>query len=164
MIKSLGERQRFWAWRMVNLCGGCGQVEMPGHQSLCPPCARKANEKIVLRRGCEGCGTKTQGIMCMKCRRALQAENRAKRLSRAELSVKVAELKSAPCMDCKRCFPSVAMDFDHRNRKAKTASVSSMVSRHLDWDAIQAEIAKCDLVCSNCHRVRSFGAGLEKKI
>lgn len=60
-----------------------------------------------------------------------------------------------PCMDCGGKFHPCAMDFDHREGEAKRFNVSRMASR-LSLEAIQTEIAKCDLVCSNCHRVRTF--------
>jgi len=62
------------------------------------------------------------------------------------------ELKSAPCLDCGKTFHSVAMDFDHV-RDVKVLEISQMWS----WgrDRVLAEIDKCELVCANCHRVRT---------
>jgi hypothetical protein len=61
-------------------------------------------------------------------------------------------LKSNPCMDCGRIRPSVAMDFDHV-RGVKVSGVATMWS----WgrDKVLEEIAKCDLVCCICHRIRT---------
>lgn len=61
-----------------------------------------------------------------------------------------------PCLDCKKVFHPVAMDFDHRNGKDKFQSISLMIQQGYSKERILAEIAKCDLVCSNCHRVRTF--------
>jgi hypothetical protein len=47
------------------------------------------------------------------------------------------------------------MDFDHV-RDEKFASVSQLVSYGYGIASIDAEIAKCDLVCSNCHRYRTW--------
>jgi hypothetical protein len=52
----------------------------------------------------------------------------------------------------------VAMDFDHV-RGVKKAMVSTMT--HNAWRTVLEEIAKCDLVCANCHRDRTQGR-LEK--
>ena len=65
------------------------------------------------------------------------------------------ELKSKPCMDCGNTFPSCVMDFDHRNPEDKKYNVSQMVCRY-SWTKILEEIAKCDLVCANCHRIRTW--------
>lgn len=66
------------------------------------------------------------------------------------------QLKSVPCMDCGGTFHWVAMDFDHRPGEEKLCEVSKLVSEGYSLDLILAEIAKCDVVCSNCHRVRTF--------
>lgn len=61
--------------------------------------------------------------------------------------------ESFPCVDCGEYFLGVAMDFDHIGDD-KICNVASMVQRNgrlKIWD----EIAKCELVCSNCHRVRT---------
>jgi hypothetical protein len=65
----------------------------------------------------------------------------------------VEEAKKKPCADCKNTFPLVAMDFDHvRGEK------SFLVSTAWRWTTKQKliqELEKCDVVCSNCHRVRT---------
>jgi len=65
------------------------------------------------------------------------------------------EIKSAPCMDCGNSFPSCVMDFDHREGEEKNGCVSVMVNRALSLDRIKQEVSKCDLVCANCHRIRT---------
>ena len=65
------------------------------------------------------------------------------------------ELKAAPCADCRATFPACCMDFDHRDGTAKLYNVGSMFAHHYSVDLINAEIAKCDLVCANCHRIRT---------
>lgn len=69
------------------------------------------------------------------------------------------ELKNKPCLDCKNSFPPECMDFDHV-RGEKVANPGNMFT----WsqESILAEIAKCDLVCSNCHRIRTFKRKREK--
>jgi len=62
--------------------------------------------------------------------------------------------KDVPCMDCGIKWPPVAMDFDHvRDGKVKT--IASMVSQGYKIDLIKEEIAKCDIVCACCHRIRT---------
>lgn len=64
----------------------------------------------------------------------------------------LAALKAKPCADCGGRFDPVCMDFDHRPGETKKNDVSKMLDR---VDAMIAEIAKCDLVCANCHRLRT---------
>lgn len=44
------------------------------------------------------------------------------------------------------------MDFHHRDPSTKTASVSNLVRCGSSKARIKAEIAKCDVMCANCHR------------
>jgi hypothetical protein len=55
-------------------------------------------------------------------------------------------------MDCGQTFPPECMDFDHVRGK-KCAAVGTLRGHKLSF--LAAEIAKCDLVCSNCHRIRT---------
>lgn len=65
----------------------------------------------------------------------------------------IAEAKSKPCMDCGRTFPKVAMDFDHV-RGVKRYNIGTDY-RWISMDALKEEIAKTELVCACCHRVRT---------
>ena len=66
-------------------------------------------------------------------------------------------IKSAPCMDCGVQYPPYVMDFDHRQPKASVNdAVGLLASRAaVNGDRLMEEIYKCDLVCANCHRVRT---------
>ena len=78
-----------------------------------------------------------------------------KKAYRAARAIKINHLKSAPCMDCKGIFPPIVMDFDHV-RGEKAHNVSHMfLHRESSWEAILEEVAKCELVCANCHRIRT---------
>lgn len=68
-------------------------------------------------------------------------------------------LKTGPCVDCGRSFESCCMDFDHV-RGEKVTGVGQMLT--LSEDRIMAEIAKCDLVCACCHRIRTHGGRMPK--
>ena len=63
------------------------------------------------------------------------------------------QAKAKPCMDCGGLFPPCAMDFDHV-RGNKLFTLGENHSRGIS--PIQEEIAKCDVVCSNCHRIRTW--------
>ena len=63
-----------------------------------------------------------------------------------------------PCMDCGGVFDFVAMDFDHRPEETKEFGIGTLgqyVATPERLAKVEKEIAKCDLVCSNCHRVRT---------
>lgn len=67
-----------------------------------------------------------------------------------------ASKEGKPCADCGRKYPHYVMDFDHRNPSTKKAIVSYLPMLQ-SWRKLKEEIAKCDLVCANCHRERTFG-------
>lgn len=58
------------------------------------------------------------------------------------------------CADCGYSTHPAALDFDHVG-DGKTANVSSLIG--CAWDRVAAEIAKCEVVCANCHRIRTVG-------
>jgi formate-dependent nitrite reductase cytochrome c552 subunit len=62
--------------------------------------------------------------------------------------------KSAPCLDCGGTFPPYVLDFDHREGETKVFNVSKGYRR--SKAETLAEMAKYDLVCANCHRIRTF--------
>ena len=62
--------------------------------------------------------------------------------------------ESAPCGDCGRHFPHYVMDFDHV-RGEKKFTIAGVVGRTISLARTMGEIAKCELVCANCHRVRT---------
>ena len=70
-------------------------------------------------------------------------------------------LRDRPCMDCGRWFPPCAMDFDHRNPVTKRYTVTRMVGR-AGTARLLEEAAKCDIVCANCHRLRTFRGRSER--
>lgn len=79
-------------------------------------------------------------------------KERAK-LHKQSMRNQVQEIKgSNPCVDCGGMFHFSQMDFDHLENKS--FEISRMYT--YSWQSIQAELSKCDLVCSNCHRLRTY--------
>ena len=60
-----------------------------------------------------------------------------------------------PCADCGNVFPPEVMQWDHRPEFEKLFEISTA---YAGWtrEEVLAEIAKCDLVCTNCHTIRTF--------
>jgi hypothetical protein len=65
-----------------------------------------------------------------------------------------------PCTDCGIGFPHYILDFDHRPGCKKNANINVLVKRGASIKVLLEEIAKCELVCANCHRRRTW----ERKI
>lgn len=58
-----------------------------------------------------------------------------------------------PCTDCGKTYPPYVLDFDHLGIEPKRRNVSNLC--HFQRELIDAEIAKCEIVCANCHRHRT---------
>lgn len=60
-----------------------------------------------------------------------------------------------PCTDCRRVYPPQVMQWDHLPGFHKLGDISEAF-----WgrsrEEVLAEIAKCELVCANCHTIRTF--------
>lgn len=69
------------------------------------------------------------------------------------LRTRLDRFKNKPCMDCRGWFDPWQMDFDHRPEEVKLFNIGA--GRGLKLVRLVAEIKKCDVVCSNCHRTRT---------
>lgn len=72
---------------------------------------------------------------------------------KAELRKIIIDAKAVPCADCGQQYPSYVMDFDHL--RDKSFSIGNAAQRGWSKIKVLAEIEKCEVVCSNCHRERT---------
>lgn len=57
------------------------------------------------------------------------------------------------CVDCGFNSHPEALDFDHL--RDKEFLVSAGVNGMIAWSRIKAEVAKCEVRCANCHRIKT---------
>jgi hypothetical protein len=69
------------------------------------------------------------------------------------------EAKSAPCADCGVRYPYYVMQFDHVPERGPKLFNVGHIGPTCSREKLLAEIAKCDVVCSNCHAERTFQRG-----
>lgn len=67
--------------------------------------------------------------------------------------IKILHLFDTGCVDCGTKEKTV-LEFDHV-RGEKTANISRLLSNNAPWLKINEEIKKCDIVCRNCHLLRT---------
>jgi hypothetical protein len=72
----------------------------------------------------------------------------------ALIKKKCVEYLGGKCVDCKGEFLPVVFDFDHKNPEEKSFKISGKAIYR--WNEIKKELDKCDLRCSNCHRLRHY--------
>lgn len=83
-----------------------------------------------------------------------QLAHRAKEVHARRRSI-VADVKlMVGCVDCGYDKEACALDFDHTEDN-KTGNVGHLVSAG-SWARIWEEVMKCDVVCANCHRIRTY--------
>lgn len=79
-------------------------------------------------------------------------KNRA-RQSKEKIAEYVRHLKTTQsCVDCGNFYHYSQMDFDHLRDKKFCISKAT----HSGIELAKKEIAKCELVCANCHRLRTW--------
>jgi hypothetical protein len=84
-------------------------------------------------------------------RKRRRAEYMQKKLARQRAIIQTIKL-TAGCADCGYKEHPEALDFDHvRGEKLFNISMKAIGS----LKRLLAEIEKCDVVCANCHRVRT---------
>ena len=90
---------------------------------------------------------------------AQAADGRAR--SRSALRDLMAAARDVPCADCGGRWPHYVMQFDHIGSD-KEFTVSLAVRRALSVARVQAEIDKCEVVCANCHALRTHRRRAER--
>lgn len=104
-----------------------------------------------IRHGyCKDCGKGLTKSHYQRNKQQYFEKNTRSIQSRRELT---RQLKNRPCADCGISYPYYVMDFDHRENEIKRCNLNQ--TARLSINAIKKEIAKCDVVCSNCHRERT---------
>jgi hypothetical protein len=128
-------------------CGRCGE--------------RKPVADFAWRRRAKG----QRDTFCRPCRSAYGREHYEANKQRYIAQAAVVKRKLAlertqfllnffethPCIDCGETNP-VVLEFDHL--RDKSFSIGGKLTTH-KWQAILDEIEKCEVVCANCHRIRT---------
>lgn len=120
---------------------------------ICPRC------KVTPRLPGEG--------YCLQCRRKYRNayEKRTGRVHasahRRKRRAWTNTIKDVPCKDCGIKYPPYVMEFDHLTEKSFT--ISKEVDMHT-LEELEKEVAKCEVVCSNCHKERTHRRRVAKTL
>jgi hypothetical protein len=130
-------------------CSRCGELKPIGAFSL------KSRASGVLHSYCRDCHAAWNRAHYDRNRATYMAAARRNnaRCESTNLRGLIEYLLQHPCVDCGESDPLV-LDFDHRDRASKRMAVSDLL-RHTSWKYVEAEVAKCDVRCANCHRRRT---------
>lgn len=109
-----------------------------GYQNTCIDCKRQYNKEWY---------KKTKDAHRIKVYRL----KKARRIKNAKWIVEY--LKDHPCIDCGEDNP-IVLDFDHV-RGTKRSDVAQLASQGYGLTKVKREIAKCEVRCANCHRIKT---------
>lgn len=126
---------------------------------------RKPVEEFAWRRKARG----QRDNYCRPCRAAYKREHyarnrqryiecaghRTNRIVAERTGYLLSFFRENPCVDCGECDPLV-LEFDHLAEKR--FGIGKGI-RDRPWKDVLAEIAKCEVVCANCHRRRTNRRG-----
>src|SRR5690349_11090344 len=69
--------------------------------------------------------------------------------------------KNRPCMDCGVQYPYYVMQFDHL--RDKKYHIGVLVNSN-NTNKLKLELAKCEVVCANCHAERTHRRGVAQLV
>lgn len=130
---------------------------------VCTTCGEEKGRDEFYRKGGE------LQSKCKECQRAyyrlyyernkarfVSKNRRNKNRQRARLRAIMWSVKQRPCQDCGGTFHPWVMEFDHRDGTVKASAVADLASKGCPDARLLEEISKCDVVCANCHRLRTY--------
>jgi transposase-like protein len=134
-------RLRVWKSGQLRRCGRCGQ-----HLPI--ECFNRHGDGLQWWcRSCFAAYFRTRGDLHRR-------QSNAAKIARTQALREhvLAHLRRTPCADCGESDP-IVLEFDHVGEK--TANIADLVSDAASTKAVDAEIARCEVVCANCHRRRT---------
>ena len=136
----------------TKLCPSCG-TEKP----LSSFYSKQVKNGLAIQSYCKPCNAQyNKNYIIQNKERTMLSHRNSKERKRAEAKKFITDYKKdKPCTDCGKVYPHWIMQFDHLRDKVK--GVSIMANNGQSIDTIKDEIAKCELVCANCHSNRSYG-------
>jgi hypothetical protein len=118
---------------------------------MCKSCLNLLPETKFKLRASTGRQAGQRSSMCNRCLYV--------KYTRPEAQRKADEIHSYQlekgCADCGYTLHAAALEFDHLPGTKKLFNIGEKMgsySRTILWE----EIAKCDVVCANCHSIRTF--------
>lgn len=135
---------------------------IPEGKKYCPSCEQLLDKEIFTAKGnaCGPCANKRakdwrlvrrQDPEYVKNHNKLVTDrNKARKLE-------AIEFMGGACQDCGGKFPPSVYDFHHIDMATKDKNPSYVLKGGLE--KAKKELAKCVLLCSNCHRIRHFEGG-----
>lgn len=127
---------------------------------LCEFCGHEFKQRSVVQKYCtRKCGEKA----ARSARPEADAVNKkkAKSIAHQRNANIIAEAKLAGCSRCPENHPG-CLDFHHLDPSTKKKEISRMARDGSSEKHLLEEIAKCEILCSNCHRKEEWKKRIDK--
>jgi hypothetical protein len=111
---------------------------------------KRIKDKIIYQPYCKLCNKVYQKEHYINNKKSYISRN--KNFKKANQDNMINFLQDKSCLDCGN-KDSRVLEFDHLSDKSKNISETL---NNWSWERILTEIAKCDIVCCNCHRLRTL--------
>lgn len=105
---------------------------------------------------------KAQKVWYRKNKEYTLEKQRIRRLERRKW-FKEEILSKSSCLECGENHPG-CMDFHHRDPSQKEGHIGDMIWQKFSKERILKEIAKCDVLCANCHRKHHWNERLHEDV
>jgi hypothetical protein len=116
---------------MMKTCRYCGNSYPESDFGV----AKTTDNKVYRRQKCRYCYRKTKNIL---------------RTKRIDVVNEIKEKNG--CMRCGIKDPRV-LEFHHLNTDSKEFNIADYYYSHYSFERLEVEIAKCAVICANCHRI-----------
>ena len=143
---------------LYRICAKClkrkpiEEFDVPANPSRCAAC-RKGYYKEYNKNRYTSPEARAEELE--RSREKYQTIIRGQRMDRKQQLVK--EMGGC-CQTCGYNKSAAALDFHHREPIDKSRTVSHLLAVQQPWgfEAAKEEAKKCDLICSNCHREKTY--------
>ena len=132
---------------MTKVCSMCGERKHVDEFAF------RSSVAGTRRSECRDCHNKKKRDYYKKANAAKTKHYEGQKVRTREHRLWLREQKNKPCFDCGVKYPYYVMQFDHvRGEKEFTIAYAASYSKK----RLLNEMAKCDLVCANCHSERTY--------
>ena len=111
---------------------------------VCKTCTKEKPYSLYYKHYTNGDG------YCHECSECLNERTRLRKM-RHRILINTIKMESG-CVDCGYNKSPFALQFDH-TADDKEFTIGASVT--FSWQRIEKEIAKCEVVCANCHMIRT---------
>lgn len=139
---------------MKKICPGCNQ-----ERDIEEDFRWKYKDRGIRQRWCKYCQAEANKVHYQNNKQDYlnRAHIRNARVNTENKQKLYAYLSEHPCIDCGETDVRV-LEFDHV-RGNKSANIARYLNNAISWSTIEAEIAKCEVRCANCHRLKTLERG-----